>query len=140
MTPRQVALVQESFWALVPDANEAAAVFYQRLFDIDPTTRPLFAASNMPVQGRKLMETLGVVLVGLTRPETVVPAAEALARRHLAYGVQAPHYASVGAALLWMLEQRLGGRFTPEVAAAWQAAYALLSGVMLAADVVDEAQ
>jgi hemoglobin-like flavoprotein len=129
----QVALVQSSFAKVAPIAPQAAALFYGRLFEIDGTTRPLFAHANMAEQGAKLMATLGTVVAGLRRPEAVVPAAEALARRHVAYGVQEAHYASVGAALLWTLREGLGDAFTPEVEAAWGAAYTLLAGVMIEA-------
>ena len=54
-----------------------------------------------------------------------------LAGTDLRYGVAAEHYASVGAALIWTLEQGLGDDFTPETRDAWIAAYTLLSGVMI---------
>ena len=133
MTPDQVALVQDSFAKVVPIKEAAAGLFYNRLFEIDPTTPPLFAQSDRTLQGQKLMATLGSVVAGLTRLETVVPAAEALARRHVGYGVTEAMYGSVGAALLWTLGQGLGEGFTPEVEAAWAAAYGLLTGAMIAA-------
>jgi nitric oxide dioxygenase len=85
----------------------------------------------MKEQGRKLMATLGVVVTGLTRLETVLPAASALAKQHVAYGVKAEHYPIVGGALLWTLEKGLGDAWTPELAAAWTAAYGTLSGYMI---------
>ena len=134
MTPDQIRLVQESFQKVAPIADQAAALFYDRLFATDPTVRPLFAGADIREQGRKLMPTLGHVVAGLRTPETILPVARDLARRHVGYGVQAAHYASVGAALLWTLEQGLGAAaFTPEVRDAWAAAYGLLSGVMLEA-------
>ncbi|MDO9713300.1 globin family protein [Paracraurococcus lichenis] len=133
MTPTQVALVQDSFAKVVPIREAAANLFYNRLFEIDPGTRPLFTRSDMGAQGAKLMATLATVVNGLSRPETVVPAAQALAKRHVGYGVTEAHYASVGAALLWTLGQGLGEAFTPAVEEAWTAAYALLSGVMMEA-------
>jgi hemoglobin-like flavoprotein len=133
MTPEQVALVQASFQQVIPIAQQAAALFYGRLFEIDPSTPPLFAGSDMAEQGKKLMATLGYVVAGLTRPETVVPAAEALAKRHIGYGVTEAQYASVGAALLWTLGQGLGAGFTRETETAWTAAFTLLAGVMIAA-------
>lgn len=129
----QVALVQASFAKVAPIAPQAAALFYGRLFEIDATARPLFASADMAEQGAKLMATLGTVVAGLKRPEQVVPAAQALARRHVGYGVQESHYASVGAALLWTLREGLGEAFTPEVEAAWGAAYTLVAGVMIEA-------
>lgn len=133
MTPEQATLVQDSFRLVVPIKDQAAALFYGRLFELDPGTRPLFAGTDMAEQGAKLMATLGFVVAGLKRPAEVVPAAQALAKRHIGYGVVEAHYATVGAALLWTLGQGLGEAFTPEVEAAWTAAYTLLAGVMIAA-------
>ena len=122
MTPDQATLVQDSFRLVVPIKDQAAAMFYGRLFELDPGTRPLFAGTDMAEQGAKLMATLGFVVAGLKRPAEVVPAAQALAKRHIGYGVVEAHYATVGAALLWTLGQGLGEAFTPEVEAAWTAA------------------
>ncbi|HWG07054.1 MAG TPA: globin family protein, partial [Beijerinckiaceae bacterium] len=110
MTPTQVALVQASFEKVVPIAPQAAALFYRRLFETTPDVRPLFK-SDIDEQGRKLMATLTIVVRGLDRIETIVPAAQALARRHVAHGVLPEHYAPVGAALVWTLEQGLGSDF-----------------------------
>lgn len=133
MTPAQISLVQDSFAKVVPIRSVAADLFYNRLFETDPSTRPLFGHADMGAQGEKLMATLAVVVQGLTKPEMVIPAAQALARRHVGYGVTAAQYATVGAALLWTLEKGLGEAFTPEVKEAWTAAYTLLSTVMLEA-------
>lgn len=133
MTPEQAGLVQDSFRQVVPIREKAAELFYGRLFETDPTTPPLFQGKDMREQGAKLMATLGMVVAGLRRPEEIVPAAQSLARRHLAYGVTEAQYATVGAALLWTLRQGLGEGFTPAVEAAWTAAYTLLAGVMIEA-------
>lgn len=133
MTPAQVALVQESFAKVVPIKATAADLFYNRLFETDPSTKPLFGRADMGAQGEKLMATLAVVVNGLRKPEMVIPAAQALARRHVTYGVTDAQYGTVGAALLWTLETGLGEGFTPEVKEAWTAAYTMLSGVMLEA-------
>lgn len=133
MTPDQLVLVQDSFRQVVPIKDAAASLFYGRLFEIDPTAKPLFAKADMAEQGQKLMATLGMVVGGLSRPETIIPAAQALARRHVGYGVTEAQYATVGAALLWTLGQGLGQGFTADVEAAWVAAYTMLSGVMIEA-------
>jgi nitric oxide dioxygenase len=132
MTPEQIALVRESFAKVVPIKEQAAALFYDRLFVIDPSTRPLFRG-DMKSQGAKLMAAIGAVVKSLDRIETMLEDLRALARRHDRYGVREEHYASVGAALLWTLEQGLGSDFTPEVRDAWATAYGLLSGAMIAA-------
>lgn len=131
MTPEQATLVQDSFRLVVPIKDQAAALFYGRLFELDPSTKALFTGTDMAEQGAKLMATLGFVVAGLKRPAEVVPAAQALAKRHVGYGVKEAHYPTVGAALLWTLGQGLGEAFTPEVEVAWTAAYTLLAGVMI---------
>jgi nitric oxide dioxygenase len=131
MTPAEIALVQSSFRQVVPIKEQAASIFYGRLFEIDPSTEPLFVNADMVEQGAKLMATLGMVVGALNQPEKVIPAAQALALRHVGYGVTQPQYASVGAALLWTLEKGLGPAYTPEIASAWASAYRLLSSVMV---------
>lgn len=132
MTPTQIDLVQASFAKVAPIADTAAGLFYGRLFEIAPEVKPLFKG-DMTTQGQKLMATLGVVVAGLKDLPRIVPAAQNLARKHVGYGVKPEHYAPVGAALLWTLEQGLGADFTPEVKTAWTDAYGLLSSVMIAA-------
>ena len=130
MTPEQVTLIQQSFAKVRPIADQAATLFYGRLFEIAPATRAMFKG-DMAEQGRKLMATLGVVVNGLSDLPSVLPAASALAKKHVGYGVTPADYAPVGAALLWTLERGLGPAWTPQLAAAWTAAYTTLSGFMI---------
>jgi nitric oxide dioxygenase len=130
MTPDQVGAIQDSFAKVAPIAEQAAALFYGRLFEIAPAVKPLFRG-DMKEQGRKLMATLAVVVNGLGNIETILPAASALAKRHVGYGVKATDYAPVGAALLWTLERGLGAEWTPELAESWGAAYGVLSEFMI---------
>jgi len=129
MTPQQITLIQTSWADVVPIMDTAAGLFYQRLFVLDPAVRPMFKG-DMREQGRKLMSTLGFIVNSLTRLDELVPVAQELARKHVGYGVQAAHYDTVGAALLWTLEQGLGSKFNDEVKAAWATAYGTLSQVM----------
>ena len=143
MTPDHIALVQRSFADVLPMADSAAALFYERLFVLDPTLRPLFH-NDMQAQGRMLMAVLKVAVEGLSRFEELVPLVQQLGVRHRGYGVTDAHYATVGAALLWTLHQGPQERFTPEVQAAWTSAYTLLADIMRAtadipADTVEEA-
>ena len=130
MTPDQVQLVQQSFAKVAPISETAAVLFYDRLFEIAPKVRAMFP-TDMTEQRRKLMAMLAVVVNGLGNLESVLPAASALAKRHVSYGAKAEHYPVVGAALLWTLEKGLGDGWTPDVAEAWTAAYGTLSGFMI---------
>ena len=120
-------------WAVVETiADEAASLFYGRLFELDPALKPLFRG-DMAAQGKKLMQTIGVAVASLDKLGEVVPAVQALGRRHVGYGVTDAHYDTVGAALLWTLEQGLGAAFTDEVAEAWALTYGALASVMMEA-------
>jgi hemoglobin-like flavoprotein len=130
MTPDQVTLVQQSFAKVAPISEAAAVIFYDRLFEVAPSVKPMFPA-DMKEQRKKLMATLAVVVGGLGNLDSVLPAASALAKRHVGYGAKAEHYPVVGGALLWTLEKGLGDGWTLEVAAAWTAAYGTLSGYMI---------
>ena len=125
MTPKQVALVQDSFAKVAPTSEATAVLFYDRLFDIAPQMRAMFP-DDMIEQRRKLM-----TMNGLGNLERVLPAASALAKRHVSYGAKAEHYPVVGAALLWTLEKTVGDGWTAEVADAWGTAYGTLSGYMI---------
>ena len=130
MTPDQVTLVQQSFAKVAPISEQAAVLFYGHLFEVVPGVRAMFP-DDMTEQRKKLMATLAVVVNGLTNLEAVLPAASALAKRHVSYGAKPEHYPVVGGALLWTLEQGLGDAWTPETEAAWAAAYGTLSGYMI---------
>jgi len=129
MNHEQIALVQTSFEHVLPIADAAAALFYERLFALDPTLQPLFTG-DMHEQGRKLMTMIRFVVKGLHQLELLIPSVQDLGRCHAAYGVLDNHYDTVGVALLATLDQGLGERFTPEVRAAWVSAYILLAGTM----------
>jgi hemoglobin-like flavoprotein len=131
MTPDQVQLVQHSFSRVVPIADQAAVMFYDRLFEVAPQVKAMFPA-DLTEQRKKLIATLAVVVNGLGNLQSVLPAASALAKRHVAYGAKPEHYPVVGAALLWTLEKGLGDAWTPATADAWTVAYGALSGFMIA--------
>jgi hemoglobin-like flavoprotein len=130
MTPNQIKLVQTSFAQVAPIAATAADLFYGRLFEIAPQVRAMFP-DDLGEQKKKLMAMLGTAVAGLSHLETLVPAVQALGRRHAGYGVKAQHYASVGSALLWTLEKGLGDAFTPAVKDAWATTYIVLSTTMM---------
>lgn len=129
MTPMQKQLVRSTFSRVVPNADTVAELFYAKLFALDPAVKPLFKG-DMKEQGRKLMRTIATAVNGLDDLNALVPVLQDLGRRHVAYGVKAAHYDTVGTALLWTLEQALGPDFTPEVKDAWATVYGLLAKVM----------
>ncbi|MGB0682542.1 MAG: globin family protein [Magnetovibrionaceae bacterium] len=129
MTPETVKLVQDSFQKVVPIAETAADIFYDRLFEIAPHVRPLFPA-EMKDQKMKLMQMLGTAVSNLHQVETILPAVQELGRKHVGYGVVDEHYDTVGEALLYTLEKGLGDAWTPDVKAAWVEVYTTVATVM----------
>lgn len=116
-----------------PIADTAASLFYGRLFELDPAIERLFRRTDMAAQRKVLMQTLTVVVKSLDKLDQLVPAVQALGRRHAGYGVREEHYATVGSALLWTLKQGLGAAFTPAVRESWTEAYGRLASVMIGA-------
>lgn len=125
-TDQQKQIVEQTFALVAGDADGVAQLFYTRLFEIDPALRPMFP-QDMTDQRAKLMQTLTVAIRLINNPEGLVPALEALGKRHVHYGVESQHYQTVGAALLWTLDKGLGEVFTPEVREAWTAVYTFLA-------------
>jgi hemoglobin-like flavoprotein len=129
MTPKQVELVQASWMRVVIIEDAAGVLFYNRLFELDPSVRSLFRG-NMQEQGRRLMTMVGYAVAGLSQIDVLMLALRDLGRRHRTYGVTAAHYDTVGAAFLWTLEKGLGAAFTAEVKQAWTAAYGMMAASM----------
>jgi len=129
MTPEQAVLVKNTWGMVMPIAPKAAELFYGKLFELDPSLKPLFKG-DMTEQGDKLMKMINTAVNGLDRLEAIVPAVQQLGVRHVAYGVKDGHYDTVGAALLWTLEAGLADAFTDEVKDAWATVYSVLADTM----------
>jgi hemoglobin-like flavoprotein len=126
MTNEQINLIKMSFEKIVPISDNAAALFYAKLFDINPKLRWLFKG-DMKEQGRKLMQVIAYAVESLERFDEFVPQVRALGARHANYGVEERDYDSVGTALLWTLEKALSREFTKPTKEAWTKLYGLLA-------------
>lgn len=129
MTGEQIELVKRSFDKLAPISRQAAALFYARLFYLDPALRGLFKG-DMREQERKLMQMIALAVENLERADTLLPTVRALGARHAAYGVEEHHYETVGAAFLWTLEKALRKDFNARTRDAWTAVFGLLAETM----------
>jgi hemoglobin-like flavoprotein len=129
MTPEQINLIQNSFEKLRSDPETLSRLFYDRLFELDPTLKPLFK-NDMLEQQFKLMSMLQMIVRDLDKLDYIVEGIQKLALRHINYGVKLEHYETVGQALLWALEQSLKADFTDAVCLAWRKVYDLLTEFM----------
>ena len=114
---------------VVPIADKAAELFYGRLFELDPSVKSMFK-TDMTGQGKKLMKTINIAVEALDDVEPLIPTLKEMGAAHVGYGVKDKDYNTVGAALLWTLEQGLGDAFTDEVKNAWGAVYEVLANTM----------
>lgn len=132
MNPSTIDNVQRTFNLIAPIADDAAALFYSKLFELDPSLKSMFK-SDMTDQRKKLMQILGVAVSSLNNLDAIVPAVQDLGRRHVQYGVRPQHYNTVAEAILWMLAQTLGATFTAEIKQSWTEVYTVLADTMIAA-------
>lgn len=132
MESSTIQLVQNSWQKVVAIGPQAAALFYQNLFEADPALKPLFKG-DLQAQGKKLIEMISVAVSKLTELNVLIPVLQNLGKRHGGYGVQDSHYDTVAAALIKTLEQGLGDDFTPETKGAWVEVYSVMADVMKAA-------
>lgn len=132
MTPQQKYLIRKSFALLEVHGPVTGLAFYRRLFELDPSLRPLFK-SDIEAQAIKLMDMLGVLISHLEQPLLLETELRQMGQRHTEYGVQPRHYAIVGQALLDMIAEGLQEEFTPEVREAWTALYGAVSTTMQSA-------
>ena len=130
MTPKQITIVRESWAKVKPIAPQAAKIFYDTLFEMDPDLKPLFS-DDITEQGKKLMTMLDTAVSLLDNPDKLTPALQQLGERHVKYNVRPEHYNTVGAALLKTLETGLGKEFTATVKRAWTALYKVVSTTMI---------
>lgn len=133
MTPRQIALVRNSFAKLSPSHESVAARFYENLFEIDPSLKHLFSCCDMRVQCAKLVAAIATIVNSLEDLDPVLGGIRDLGRRHIRYGVQDKHYVSCGKALLGTMHECFGPAFDADLCAAWAAAYAVISRTMMEA-------
>jgi hemoglobin-like flavoprotein len=129
ITKAQIALVQSSFLDILPIAEAAGLLFYERVFTLAPGTRTMFDDDIAP-QAKRTMAAVKTAVDGLADLDVVGPFLVRLGARHVRYGVRTEHFDVVGTALLWTLEQGLGERFTPAVRDAWMAAWDIIAGAM----------
>ncbi|MEM7019425.1 MAG: globin family protein [Pseudomonadota bacterium] len=129
MDQTQIDLVQGTFAKVAPISETAAELFYNKLFELEPSVKPLFTG-DMKEQGKKLMQMIAIAVGGLNDLGNIVPAVRQLGERHVGYGVKDEHYDTVGEALIWTLGQGLGDEFTDEAKEAWVLTYTTLATVM----------
>lgn len=131
MDEHTITILETTFAQFAKGKEESAALFYERLFALDPSLRRLFTHTEMKSQQAKLMAALAIVIGNLRNFDQVAPTLQSLGAKHVAYGVEESHYETVGNALIQTLALYFGSAFTNEIREIWTAAYGAVSGVMI---------
>lgn len=130
MTPQDRRLLLDSWQRLEPHADRLATVFFDRLFELTPASRRLFAGSTLESQFVQFAYML-VELVALhDEPHTRLLASEEIRRLLSRYGIADAHYLAVSQAISGMLTHAAEACATPESRAAWQEAYDVLTAII----------
>jgi hemoglobin-like flavoprotein len=130
VTPEQIILVQSSFERLGTQLPAMATRFYRELFARDPALRPLFT-TPLAEQEVRFAEKLTEIVRAMPRLDELLTHTRALGARHVAYGVRAADYRTLGDALLAALAAVLGDSFDARTREAWTLAYNLVAETML---------
>ncbi len=125
-------LIENSFAAVAPKADDLTEIFYRNLFADYPEVKPLFANVNIVEQRKKLLAALKLAVANLRKPEILVPILEEMGARHVDYGAQEEHYPAVGSTLLKTLAEVAGDLWNDEMNAAWGELYGEIQNHMLA--------
>jgi len=140
MTPDEINQIHTSFELLKGKTELFAALFYERLFMINPSLRMMFRG-DMTEQGKKLMSTMLVLNASLEHFAILRPTLQLMGAQHAQYGVRPGHYRTVATAVLQTLEQFAGPRFDEPLCQAWTKLLGLVADEMLCgaaqADTVD---
>jgi hemoglobin-like flavoprotein len=131
MTPREIFLIQNSFRQLRSITDHAGAIFFARLFEIEPASRSLFHG-DIAEQGNRMIQTVGYFVIGLDQLDVTLKALRQSGLRQSDFRFNDSLFQSIGDTLLWTLSRCLGTNFTMEVRSAWAKAYWLLAETMKA--------
>ncbi len=119
LLPVHRALVQRSFRYIAANHQLISENFFKRMFELDASLPDLFS-HDMVRQHHKFMYMLALIISTLDNPETLASISRNLGERHFSYGVQRRHYDIGREALLYVLQEHLGDRFTPAIRASWE--------------------
>ena len=134
LTAADIRLIRQSFRTVVAHQQELTRLFYDKLFEVDPSLRQLFQIDSQATQS-KFMRMLAIFVSLMEDTTQLQDHAAKLGQRHVQYGVQPTYFDSSESALLWSLEKILGKRFTGPTRSAW---YRLHQNIRIAATNPDQ--
>ena len=119
MTAEDIKAIRKSFQLIAGKEQIVTLLFYNRLFQSNPSLRKLFPG-EMSDQAKKLADVLKVLDTSLDQMESLRPALRGLGARHRnQYGVFEEYYAAFCQTLVDTLQETAGTRFDEAMTNAW---------------------
>lgn len=113
-----------------------ARTFYKNMFGAHPELKHVFNMGNQAsgAQQQALSSALVAYAANIDNVAALLPVVRRIAHKHAAVGVKPAHYPIVARHLLAAISEVLGPAATPPLLAAWDEAYWLLAGELIAAE------
>jgi nitric oxide dioxygenase len=107
--------------------------FYARMFAHNPELRELFNQGHQGngAQQQALAMAVAAYAEHIDDPSVLMPVLQRIAAKHVSLGIRKEHYGIVGRHLLASISEVLGAAATPELIAAWAAAYGQLADILV---------
>ncbi|MFN3317033.1 MAG: globin domain-containing protein [Raineya sp.] len=131
MTEEQKNLVKQSFPKILAGTLSSSTILYEKLFELVPDAKDLFKNTSLDRQSQMLIAAIGKIVKSIDNWDTVKPDLEAIAARHVNYGLSPEHFVFFGQALMYMFKSSLQDNWTKELEDAWKAVYQNVSEVMI---------
>lgn len=110
--------------------------FYNNMLSAHPELNNLFNQGNQAngTQQQSLASAVFAYAANIENASALAPVIERIVHKHVSIGVLPWHYPIVGKYLLGAIKEVLGDAATPELISAWDEAYWLLAGELIATE------
>jgi len=131
MTEAQNQIVKKSFPKVLEGTLSGTSILYNKFFELSPESKEFFKNTSMDRQSQMLIAAIGKIVKSIDNWDTMKPDLEALAGRHIGYGLSPEHFVYFGQAFMYMLQSIFESDWNAELEGAWRAVYQRVSEVMI---------
>ncbi|OQS40650.1 NO-inducible flavohemoprotein [Chromobacterium haemolyticum] len=134
LSPEIRALVKATVPVLQQHGLVLTSHFYRRMFTHNPELKNIFNQGHQHSGQQQQALAMAVLAYAqhIDDPSPLAPVLTRVAHKHVSLGIRAEHYPIVGKHLLASIQEVLGEAATPELIAAWAAAYGQLADILIA--------
>ena len=129
LSEKQKHLIRATFVQIEPALDLVAALYFLKLFDLDPSLRGVFTGAAKD-RTRKFTAAMKLVVISLDRQDELEPTLKLIGVQSRQYGVRDGQYATLAEAMIWTLDQSLEGAFTKEARGAWNGLLARITRIL----------